>query len=157
MKGSQCLFALFVCVLGHNCGSSYPDPFFGSIQGRLFYEGDQHTHIERVAAAIIVFATPVEWNMPAALRFYMDPVFDQEGMPYELKNLDPYDYTVLATLIDLDEPDSTQDKATGFYPNLCEAMILNRKLTVDLNGPVEGVNIHLYDNGGMTDPCLQGG
>lgn len=157
MRATLRLWTLLSVVFAESCGSTFPDPFLGTIEGRLFYSGEEHTQLERPAVVVLAFASPLEWNLPTAIGFYPNPVFGEQGLPYELGHLDPYSYTVLATLIDLDNPGSQKKNATGFFPNLCEAMIANKKVEVDLSGPVLGIDIHLYDEGGMSDPCLGGG
>jgi len=129
VRNTWVLILMVVLVfINTGCGSEYPDELpLGGIQGKLIYTGEVHTKLKNPAAGVYAFATWPPEGLPHASRLFLSPEFPEEGLIYELKNLDPYQYIILAMIVDLDSPISLDmdisnpeslPPAFGAYPSL---------------------------------------
>jgi hypothetical protein len=91
---------------------------------------------------------------PHAAVFIEGPDFSQ-AVPYELRNMHPFRYKVIARLIDYGHPTADSDPVpTGAYPDFC-TFVSAPEGNVEVTDAVanEDIDITLYDNGGADDPC----
>ena len=141
---------LLVALLLAACGSDYPEALPGrSIQGAVGYDGQAHLSMDKPALAIYAFSSWPPAGPPHASRLYESPDFSSGGMAYELPNLDPYDYLILAQLQDLADEDGTAPVAGG-YPDFCS--FAYSPVTV-ANHVATDIDFELFDESGSADPC----
>lgn len=154
----QRIAIVWVFIMGSMaCDSSYPEEPTGiEIRGVVTYVGTAHRNLERPAIGVFAFASwPPGGPFHASWVHEIDDPddlnsFPQAGFSYVLRYLTPYDYHIIATITDLEDPNGSF-WAAGGYPDFCSF----GTTTVSLDGPTSatGVNIELFDEGGYDDPC----
>lgn len=137
------------------CGTVHHDgPEFGGISGTVIYAGTKHEEIEQVALLVLAFGFWPPENLPHASVTIVDPKFEDGGkLAYRLDRLDPYDYVVLAALIDLNEPLSLESglsgdsapPAVGAHPSLATVFSGEPRVTVRAGEITEGIDVPLSD------------
>lgn len=129
----------------------------GRILGKIFYQGAAHLTMKRPAVRVMVV---VDFPPSAGpLGFQIIEQGEQPNFPaqvsYELKGIVPYQYKVVAQLIDLAAPDTAATQLPlGGYPNFCALLAPDQGwVVVNKDAPVTGADFSLYDNAGTDDPC----
>ncbi len=146
-------FALCLC----SCTDIPPPTEGGRILGKISYQGAAHLTMKRPAIRVMVVVDFPPSSGP--LGFQIIEQGEQPDFPaqvsYELKGIVPYQYKVVAQLIDLGEPDAAATQLPlGGYPNFCALLAPDQGwIVVSKDAPVTGVDFSLYDNAGTADPC----
>jgi len=147
------LLALCLCA----CTDIPEAPTGGCILGKISYQGSAHLAMKRPAVRVMVV---VDFPPSAGpLGFQIIERGEQPNFPvqvsYELKGIVPYQYKVVAQLIDLANPDAAATQLPlGGYPNFCALLAPDRGwIAVSKVAAVTGADFSLYDNAGTTDPC----
>jgi hypothetical protein len=144
--------ALILLVL-LGCQTELPVPPAGrAIRGQVRYEG--HVSFEHPALQVAALALVPPPGRPHAATFIDRPTFP---VAYELRNLPPWKYKVVARLFDTKHMMADDKLPTGGFPDFCSfvgAPEGNVPVLEDL--PTTGIDLTLYDGGGATDPCNQG-
>ncbi len=151
-----CLVLLALGIIA--CGNEYPDNLAGRrVSGRIFYDGVIDENLSTPAIGVFVYATPpLDMGVPNGTQMFVRPdLVPPEGLAYEVRHLDPYEYTIFAAVIDLDDPDQTPS-TIGAWPDVCSLLIEPVMLEITENEPLTDLDIHLYDNLGLDDPCFTG-
>jgi hypothetical protein len=125
--------ALVALALGLQlaCSSEYPEPFVGDIRGTVTYHGTAAGELANPVLIVGAFAYRPDFPqlilagsrpMPHAAFCAPNPSFGPTGIPYRLKDLEPFDkgYFVTAIIADVMDPTvgSAGLVATGVYPDL---------------------------------------
>jgi hypothetical protein len=153
------LLSLMPFVLA--CSSNIPAATEGErIAGRVRYDGDAHRSLSRPALQIMASIDFPPTRTPHGLLVIENPSFPGT-VAYELTFLPSQSYKVAAQIIDLDNPDAGSGTLPlGGYPNLCALLqagdIDIAMVTVTEDLPAMDVDLQLYDEGGLADPCFQG-
>jgi hypothetical protein len=154
--GVAALTACLVCGLVAACGTDIPAAPTGErVSGTVSYAGSAQASMLRPAARILLFLDFPPSGSPFAMLNIERPDFSKP-LPYELAWVAPNRYKVVGQLFDLGAPDSdpTTLPAAG-YPSMCA---LSRPddgfVTVTDSISAQGIDLHLYDLGGQTDPCF---
>ncbi len=145
---SLLVFGLLFLVAG--CGSDYPEAKPGrTILGLVTYTGEALEQLQQPALAVYAFSSWPPAGPPHASRLYENPDFSSGGLAYELPNLLPHDYVVLAQLMDLAD-DNGIAPAVGGYPDYCSfgytPVTVSDEATTD-------IDFELFDESGSADPC----
>jgi hypothetical protein len=147
------LFAL--CLWG--CTDIPATTVGGRILGKISYQGTAHLAMKRPAIRVMVV---VDFPPSAGpLGFQIIEQGEQPYFPaqvsYELKGIVPYQYKVVAQLIDIAAPDTAATQLPlGGYPNFCALLAPDQGwLVVTKDAPVTGADFSLYDDAGTDDPC----
>jgi len=151
MKGFL-LGALFLAA----CDSELPEPPPGGrITGTVRYVGDAHRDLHRPGLQVAAFATFPPSGPPHAIAVLEPDDGDLTAVPYELANLAPFDgYRVFARVAELEDPTGgPMDLPLGGYPSFCALTRPEGRVTVTVDGPTAGIDIDVYDDGGLDDPC----
>jgi hypothetical protein len=151
--------ALFgLLLLSPACSNIPTAPPGDRIVGTVHYQGSAHAALSRPALQIFAAVQfPLEpTQIPHGLLVIENPDL-QNGVGYELTYVPIYRYKVGAQLIDLAHPDA--DPSTlplGGYPDMCTFALVPDGGLVEVQNDVAatGIDIELYDLGGMTDPCF---
>lgn len=129
----------------------------GRILGTISYQGTAHLTMKRPAVRVMVV---VDFPPSAGpLGFQIIEQGEQPDFPsqvsYELKGIIPYQYKVVAQLIDIAAPDTAATQLPlGGYPNFCALLAPDQGWVVVSNdAPVMAADFSLYDNAGTDDPC----
>jgi hypothetical protein len=129
----------------------------GRILGKISYQGMAHLTMKRPAIRVMVVVDFPPSSGP--LGFQIIEQGEQPNFPsqvsYELLGIVPYQYKVVAQLVDLVEPDAAATQLPlGGYPNFCALIAPDQGwVVVRDDAPVTGADFSLYDNAGATDPC----
>ena len=159
----RCLLAMVIPLALLACDSTIPQPEVGGhVLGKVTYEGQAVTTMAMRRPALRVMAAvvfPLTGHPHAATVIEQGTNYDFATLtPFELRGLSPYRYRVFAQLVDLTvtNPDSTV-LPLGGYPDMCALTSDDRGwIDVTADAPVVlDTTIHLYDSGGMGDPCLR--
>jgi hypothetical protein len=141
MKSLSIVFVIFIVSCAVSCGSEYPDePSGGKVSGRVFYDGTAHLEVARPAVGVYAYTklpdiTGKEVTLPHVSHLYLDPVFGEDGLSYELEFLEAYEYVILVTLFDLDRPPT---EPLGFG--------LRVGVEVTAEEPTTGIDITVVDS-----------
>lgn len=129
----------------------------GRILGKISYQGAAHLTMKRPAVRVMVV---VDFPPSAdPLGFQIIEQGEQPNFPaqvsYELEGIVPYQYKVVAQLIDIAAPDTaTSQLPLGGYPNFCALLAPDQGwVAVNKDAPVTSADLSLYDNAGADDPC----
>jgi len=135
------------------CGSEYPGfERFGGISGTIEYSGSVQDDLANPALGVYAFASWPPAGLPHGSRLFIAPDFSQGSRSYELLSLDPYEYIVLAMLIDLEEPITMEmdlsdpeglPPAVGAYPNLLT--FVDEPVTVRAGEVTRGIDVQLVE------------
>jgi hypothetical protein len=151
------LLAAALAGLGPGCQSELPSPSPGRrISGTIRYPGTYHQSLVRPALQIAVLTTvpdPNNTRRPHGLAVI--ETRNLTAVPYEIPNLTPFRYRVVARVIDLAQPKISEHVLpSGGYPDLCTFLEAPEgNVEVAERTPTTGVDIVLHDDGGTTDPC----
>jgi len=147
------LFALCLC----SCTDIPASTVGGRILGKISYQGAAHLTMRRPAVRVMVVVDFPPSSGP--LGFQIVERGEQPNFPaqvsYELLGIVPYQYKIVAQLVDLAEPDvAATQLPLGGYPNFCALMAPDQGWVVVSNdAAVTGADFSLYDNAGTADPC----
>ena len=155
MRTSAFLLSLMPFALA--CSSNIPgEPEGRRIAGAVRYDGTAHRSLGRPALQIMASIDFPPSRTPHGLLVLERPGFPG-AVDYELTFLPSQGYKVAAQLIDLDKPGAdSENLPLGGYPNLCALLVAGDAgmVAVTEDIPATDVDIQLYDNGGLADPCL---
>ena len=147
------LFSLCLC----GCTDIPAATVGGRILGKISYQGTAHQTMKRPAVRVMVVVDFPPSSGP--LGFQIIERGEQPNFPaqvsYELLGIVPYQYKVVAQLVDLAEPEAAATQLPlGGYPNFCALLAPDQGwVVVRDDAPVTGADFSLYDNAGTTDPC----
>jgi hypothetical protein len=140
------------------CHSELPAPAVGRrISGAIRYAGTFHQTLIRPALQIAVVTSVPD---PSMLRrphgLAVIETRDLAIVPYEIPNLTPFRYRLVARMIDLAQPSLSEHLLpSGGYPDLCTFLDAPEgNVEVTEAAPTRDVDVNLYDTGGTTDPCF---
>jgi hypothetical protein len=145
-------------LLAASCQSELPAPPAGRrISGAIRYAGTFHQTLVRPALQIAVLThvpDPNNTSRPHGLA-----VIETRQLaivPYEIPNLTPFRYRLVARVIDLAQPTFSEHLLpSGGYPDLCTFLDAPEgNVEVTEAAPARDVDVTLYDSGGTTDPCF---
>ena len=142
-----------VCLLAvAACDPELPDDEpTGSVRGSVTYDGTAHEAFARPALSVAAFfAWPPQAPPNSMVMIETDEL--PGTVDYELRDLAPHDYFVVAQVIDLDDQGAVS-VPTGSFPNFCALTEADGTVTVRESDAVESVDITVYDSAGADDPC----
>jgi hypothetical protein len=131
-------------------------PLGGRISGIIRYAGDFQNTLMRPALQIAVVPSipdPAKLLRPHGLAVI--ETRQVAAVPYQIPNLLPYRYRLVARMIDLTQPGLSDNVLpTGGYPDLCTFLDApENNVVVTAEAPTPNIDVTLYDKGGTTDPC----
>jgi hypothetical protein len=132
-----------------------PPPAGGRISGTIRYPGDFHTTLGRPALQIAVVPSVPDPTKPARPHgLAVIETREMAAVPYEIPNLLPFRYRLVARMIDLTQPTlSDHVLPSGGYPDLCTFLdAIENNVVVTAEAPTPNIDVTLYDKGGTTDP-----
>jgi hypothetical protein len=150
--------ALTILLLTSACGTDIPEPPPGDhISGTVQYEGQIDPSLVRPALQIMASVDFPPSHVPHGALMIERPSFGS-GISYELSYMPRQAYKVSARIIDL--ANSSTDPLQlplGGFPDACTLLMAPDAGLVQLlaEAPVTGIDIHMYESGGMADPCWQ--
>jgi hypothetical protein len=138
------------------CGTDIPEtPPGDRVSGTIAYAGQVDPSLVRPALQIMVSVDFPPSHVPHGMLVIERPDFSG-GIPYELTYLPRQDYKVSARIVDLADAslDPTQ-LPLGGYPDACTLLMVPDAGLVHVLGeaPVAGIDIRMYESGGLADPC----
>jgi hypothetical protein len=151
------LWATLITLFLWSCTEIPAATLGGRILGKISYQGAAHLTMKRPAVRVIVVV-----DFPPSSGSLGLQIIEQGEQPdfprqvsYELKGIVPYQYKVVAQLIDLAAPDAAATQLPlGGYPNFCALLAPDQGwVVVNNDTPVTGADFSLYDNAGTDDPC----
>jgi hypothetical protein len=103
---------------------------------------------------VVALAVVPPPGRPHAVAFVERPDFSAP-LPYQLSNLPPFRYKVVARLSDAAAPGQDANTLpTGAYPDFCSLVSMpTGNVAVTDSAPTTGIDVTIYDGGGTTDPC----
>lgn len=150
---TSCILTALLCA----CGTELePAPAGGVVSGTLRYDGAAHFAFERPAITVALFASFPPEGIPHGTVQYENPD-TLAPIPYELDYVQAFDYFLIAQIIDVNapiDPDALPTGPVGAFPNTCALFASETgPVPVSMDAPTEGIDVVLYDNGGLDDPC----
>ena len=152
------LALVFVFLLALPACTDIPDePPGGRILGSISYLGTVHLSMRRPAIRVLANVDFPPTSDPIA--FQIIEAGEQKGFPtkvdYELKGIDPFQYKLVAQLVDLLAIDiAATELPLGGYPDFCSLMSPEAGwVVIDKKTPVKAADFQMYDNAGSEDPC----
>ena len=150
------LFGLFL-LTPIACTSSIPAAPVGEhISGIIRYEGNAQSALTRPALQVVAAVEFPPNGIPHGLLVIERPDFGT-GIQYDIANLPVYSYKVAANIVDLNNPQAEATQLPlGGYPDTCTLVLAPGQGLVQVveDVPVTGIDIQLFDQGGMADPCF---
>jgi hypothetical protein len=129
----------------------------GRILGTISYQGTAHLSMKRPAVRVMAVVDFPPSSGP--LGFQIIEQGEQVNFPvqvsYELLGIVPYQYKVVAQLVDLANPDAAATQLPlGGYPSFCALLAPDQGwVVVSKDAAITGADFVLYENAGTTDPC----
>ncbi len=131
-----------------SCDSSYPtEAVGGMVRGTLFYDGAHLSSMNHPSAGVYAFARMPPVGPPHGVLLIDQPAFP---VSYELSNLEPWSYFVVAQLIDL-KPDAQSDTATPRC--LASGMPPLNPVRIRKDTAIEDIDLTLEDADGSDPTC----
>jgi hypothetical protein len=152
------LAAAVALAVGATCQTELPSPPAGRrVSGLIRYQGAFHHTLVRPALQIALLTSVPDPNRPQRPHgLAVIETRDLEAVFYQLENIPPFRYRLVARVIDLAQPELSEHVLpSGGYPDLCTFLdAAEGNVAVNEETPTSGVNFTLYDSGGTTDPCF---
>lgn len=149
--------AAALCSSVASCATQYPaEPRGNRVVGTVTYTGAAHRSQAEPQVQVAAFPVFPPQGPPHASLVLERPSFGAGPIPYELRNVPPFAYFVIAELVDAQDPDAPAVPA-GAYPNMCYLLSAGSgNVTVSEATATRGVSFALYDRYGGADPCHSG-
>jgi len=113
MKLSTWYLLLWLPVFA-GCGADYNgDNRFATVSGKVFYQGTRLYELNHWALGVSVLAELTGEVIPHSTRLYMEPEIPEDGFEYQLRNIEPYTYFLVAQLVDLEKEGDLLDTVVG--------------------------------------------
>lgn len=155
-----CIAAVFAIALASGCTSQYPQvPEGNRISGTIRYRGSALSAMARPVVRAYASVTFPPIGQPNGVTIVNPPdVVSQltgPGLPYEIAWLVPYNYKVIAQIVDLENPSLNYTALPlGGYPDYCTLVHPGEGLVaVNEAKPTRNTDFGIYDQAGANDPC----
>jgi hypothetical protein len=160
MRRTRLCIATVAIALGVACTSEYPPvPEGNRVSGTLSYRGSALSAMRRPVVRAYASVTFPPVGQPNGVTFINAPDLVSQltgpGLPYEIAWLVPYNYKVIAQIVDMDNPNLDYTALPlGGFPDYCTLVHPNEGLVVvKEDKPAADKNFGIYDQAGANDPC----
>jgi len=149
---------LAVCVLCLSslsslsaCGNRLGEQEGVTVRGTVAYLGTGAEQLESPLLEVSLFSTFPPSGLPHAQTSIPDPDFAAGPVAFALNYVRPYDYYLVASLVDAQNPDDRGSIAGGF-PDFCALDEARGGLAIPLMAE-QSIEVELFDGSGTQDPC----